>query len=313
MEDESSDEKLVSYTFTYADSTYYDTLNVSTYYMYHAEYTIPADGDFTISVAGQDISGNDVTASSTNITVSSVGNLGKMIVHSSGEFFVDFARGSLQGMHTVVIAPVPETDIVLGLSKSKSVSDLGFIDSKSGHVPLSNVYKVGPSNLLLNKPITVRFAFDISSISTEDRQYVGVYRNVNGNWMYVPTRIRVDGFIEAETKQLGSFQLQKGTIAVEHSTLPREYALHQNYPNPFNPTTKIKFDLPEDAVVTIKVYNILGNVVSVISKSRHFPAGYHSVSWDGTNTFGKSVSSGIYYYTVKAGQFTDTKKMVLVR
>lgn len=313
LEDESSGDKLVPYTFTYDDSTYHDTLNVSTYYMYHAEYTIKADGNYTISVAGQDISGNGTTSNATNITVSSVGDLAKTIVHSSGEFSIDFAEGSVQGVHTIVVAPVAETDIAKNLSKSMSTLDIGFINPKSGYVSLSNIYKVGPGNLFLNKPITVRFAFDISSISTEDRQYVGVYRNVNGNWIYVPTRIRVDGFIEAETKHLGIFQLQKGIIAVEHSTLPREYALHQNYPNPFNPTTKIKFDLPEDAVVTVKVYNMLGNVVSVISKSRHFPAGYHSVSWDGTNTFGKSVSSGIYYYTVKAGQFTDTKKMVLVR
>ncbi|MCK4447768.1 MAG: T9SS type A sorting domain-containing protein, partial [Candidatus Marinimicrobia bacterium] len=117
----------------------------------------------------------------------------------------------------------------------------------------------------------------------------------------------------AETDHLGIFQIQKGIEVVDQSILPREYALHQNYPNPFNPSSHIRFDLPRDANVTIQIYNILGELVSEIAKDCHYSAGYHSVIWDGTNSFGKTVSSSIYYYSIKAGHFTATKKMILVR
>jgi hypothetical protein len=90
-------------------------------------------------------------------------------------------------------------------------------------------------------------------------------------------------------------------------SLPTKYALYQNYPNPFNPTTEIRFDLPEAQHVQLKVFNTLGQTVATLIDENR-PAGAYRISWDGSR-----VASGLYIYQIKAGKFTDTKKMVLMR
>ncbi|UCC79073.1 MAG: carboxypeptidase regulatory-like domain-containing protein [Candidatus Zixiibacteriota bacterium] len=91
------------------------------------------------------------------------------------------------------------------------------------------------------------------------------------------------------------------------SNLPREVALYQNYPNPFNPNTGIKFALPEQMDVKIEIFNILGQKTAMIAEGL-FPAGYHSVTWDGGNA-----ASGVYYYKLTAGDKTIVKKMTLLK
>jgi hypothetical protein len=94
--------------------------------------------------------------------------------------------------------------------------------------------------------------------------------------------------------------------------LPDNFALHQNYPNPFNPTTQIRYDLPEDALVSITIYDIMGRVVSNLVSSQQ-NAGYKSIQWNATNDAGKPVSAGVYLYTIEAGEFVRTRKMVLLK
>ena len=91
--------------------------------------------------------------------------------------------------------------------------------------------------------------------------------------------------------------------------------LHGNYPNPFNPSTTIKYSLREDSKVTLEIFNIKGQKVKqLISNSAgQVSAGQHSVVWNGTDDNGKSVSSGIYFYKLKTGNFEKTKKMILLR
>ncbi len=90
------------------------------------------------------------------------------------------------------------------------------------------------------------------------------------------------------------------------------YQLYNNYPNPFNPQTKIKFWLPEKSFVTLKVYNIAGQVVKTLV-SENLPSRIYNYTWDGTNEAGQKVSSGVYIYKLQAGNITKSKKMLLVR
>ena len=94
--------------------------------------------------------------------------------------------------------------------------------------------------------------------------------------------------------------------------LPIVYRLHQNYPNPFNPTTQIKYDLPQDALVTIFIYDLIGQSIKSLVNTNQ-PAGYHSVRWDATNNYGEEVSAGMYIYNIQSGEFRATKKMVLLK
>ncbi|UCG61521.1 MAG: VCBS repeat-containing protein [Candidatus Zixiibacteriota bacterium] len=94
--------------------------------------------------------------------------------------------------------------------------------------------------------------------------------------------------------------------------LPGQYGLSQNYPNPFNPFTTIQYNLPSKADVTITVYNLLGQRVRLFQEGVR-PAGTHQVVWDGRTDSGQPVSTGIYFYQLKAGDYLEAKKMLLLK
>jgi hypothetical protein len=94
--------------------------------------------------------------------------------------------------------------------------------------------------------------------------------------------------------------------------LPVDFELFQNYPNPFNPTTTIAFQLPLKSHVEIDVFNVLGQLVATLV-SAEYPAGSHSVVWDGTDAAGDEVASGVYMYRLTAGDVVFSRKMVLAR
>jgi len=107
-----------------------------------------------------------------------------------------------------------------------------------------------------------------------------------------------DYFVEAEDEQL--------------IVIPIQYKLMQNYPNPFNPTTKIHYELPMAKHTTIKIYNVKGQLVDALINEK-VNAGYHSITWDGTNESKQIVGSGIYFYRIKAGDFVQTKRCILLK
>jgi len=101
-------------------------------------------------------------------------------------------------------------------------------------------------------------------------------------------------------------------VLKDEGNLPEGFRLHQNYPNPFNPITEIRFEIPYETKVELAVFNILGQEIRTLT-SKRLPAGNHSVTWDGIDNEGTPVSSGIYFYRLKAGEYQDRKKMVLLK
>ena len=94
--------------------------------------------------------------------------------------------------------------------------------------------------------------------------------------------------------------------------IPNEFILYQNFPNPFNPTTTIKFTIPTESSTNITIYNILGQRIKTLLNKELLPGSYY-VEWDATNDFGMSVSSGIYFYRIEAGNFIDINKMIYIK
>jgi hypothetical protein len=92
------------------------------------------------------------------------------------------------------------------------------------------------------------------------------------------------------------------------SDLPTEYALDQNYPNPFNPNTTIRYQLPADSRVTLKMFNILGQEVKRLI-DEIVPAGYKTIEWDSRNNAGNTVASGVYFYRIDAVSITQPARM----
>jgi hypothetical protein len=104
------------------------------------------------------------------------------------------------------------------------------------------------------------------------------------------------------------YHLQRATTRVaDDRLLPISYRLYSNYPNPFNPTTTIQFDLPKPSQVSLDIYDLLGRKIETIVNEKQ-EAGTHSVIWDG-----KDRSSGIYFYKIQTGDFTETKRMLLLK
>jgi hypothetical protein len=101
-------------------------------------------------------------------------------------------------------------------------------------------------------------------------------------------------------------------VSIIDETLPITYNLYNAYPNPFNPVTTIRYELPETGLVNITIYDMLGRQVKTLINQTQ-DAGYRSIIWDATNDYGKLVSAGIYLYQIQAGEYMQTKKMVLLK
>jgi hypothetical protein len=99
-----------------------------------------------------------------------------------------------------------------------------------------------------------------------------------------------------------------GPVSVEEdNVIPANYSLAQNYPNPFNPSTTIKYSIPSASLVKIKVFNTIGQEMALLVNQEQ-SAGIYEVKFDAT-----SLTSGIYFYRIEAGNFIETKKMILIK
>ena len=101
-------------------------------------------------------------------------------------------------------------------------------------------------------------------------------------------------------------------ILKKQPALPETFTLYQNYPNPFNPITTLRYDLPEQAFVVLTIYDMLGREIAQLVNTTQ-EAGFKLVQWDGSDIMGRSVSAGVYLYQIRAGEFVQTRKMVLLK
>ena len=118
--------------------------------------------------------------------------------------------------------------------------------------------------------------------------------------------------IALDSIQQISFQSFVTAVTNNNSILPKQFAVSQNYPNPFNPSTVINYALPKSSLVTIMIYNILGQEVRTLVKGE-LQAGNYTAQWNGDDNTGQSVASGVYIYRVTAGQYVKSLKMMLLK
>ena len=132
--------------------------------------------------------------------------------------------------------------------------------------------------------------------TTEPESYSFTDANVlSGKYTYRLKQIDFDGSYEYSPR-----------VEVE-VTAPFEFVLEQNFPNPFNPATTIRYSLPKTSKVQIKIFDVLGSEIGTLINEEK-PAGTYELTWKAAD-----LPSGVYFYQIKAGEFTGTKKMILLR
>tara|TARA_Y100000816_G_C25697779_1_gene368862 strand:- start:3 stop:386 length:384 start_codon:yes stop_codon:yes gene_type:complete len=106
--------------------------------------------------------------------------------------------------------------------------------------------------------------------------------------------------------------VQLSTLSNDNANVAERFMLHQNFPNPFNPITTLRYDLPKDSFVIIRVFDMSGNKVKTLVNEVQ-NSGYKSIQWNATDNQGQPVSAGVYLYSIEAGEFRQTKKMILLK
>jgi parallel beta-helix repeat protein len=161
---------------------------------------------------------------------------------------------------------------------------------------------------------SVHIAVAGTTPSESDGDFVRiVFRSSRQFRRLAESSIKITGFLLNEANLTSALS---GNIAGSFNAIPTEFGLEQNYPNPFNPATTIEYQLPQPSSVSIIIYNVLGQEVRhLVSKDQ--AAGFYSISWDGKNSGGESVGTGMYLYRIRATaggtDFTTVRKMLLLK
>jgi arylsulfatase A-like enzyme len=213
----------------------------------------------------------------------------------------------------------PYDDTIIILTRSNSLDTLYFAWNQSVNTSGDEVtYR---RELTGDLPEYIRFIVT-SDEETNSNMYKVPYHHIehymheagveliSGTWTIVATNGAVDVYA-----QNGPFTLtiDGSKLNIDDGELvPETFALHANYPNPFNPSTTISYDLPEQAQVMLKVYDMLGKQIkTLVNQSQD--AGSKTTVWYGTDDLGRQVSAGVYLYQIQAGDFTQTRKMLLLK
>jgi len=188
--------------------------------------------------------------------------------------------------------------IVTNQGNHSDAFDLSYISVSGWDVSLPGGAATDPLNAGESATITARVEVPtpISSYTTDD-VYLFATSQANNVVMGVDK-----GFLAASPN----------AILEDEGIVPERYFLAQNYPNPFNPSTQIAFGLQVGGHTTVTVYNLLGQQVSQLL-DEYRAAGSHVVAWDGMDNNGQPVPSGIYFYRIRSEDFTQTRKMVLMK
>ncbi len=287
-----------------------------------------------------------VKGSSVTLNGQSTSIVDTMVVHptTSSNTYTLVAKGDVQDSMTITIpvSPPDQVDRAMGAAITVSSNDTiadpysnpqflvdgnNFSRWQSGSsasqwVKLDLGISYSMSKIVIywgNKAYAKQYKVQVSDDDSTWTQIAAIYTGTGGN-NYVETLSELTGtgryvYLLLQAEGNGAYSIAEISIYGVPSTSgvdelgspPTKYSLSQNYPNPFNPSTLINYQLPVGGRVTLKVYDILGREVAVLVNGLN-GAGYHSLRFDGSN-----LASGVYFLRMTAGQYTDVKKMILLR
>ncbi len=234
---------------------------------------------------------------------------------------IDLAVGKTATASSIESSSYPASNAVDGNSSTRWSSQ--FSDPQWLKVDLGAVYNI--NNVVISWEAAYAKEFELL-ISNDGVIWTIAQHITNGNGGISNLQV------SAKARYVEMLGLQRGTVygysifelsvyPVDTNSVnditsgiksPSKFSLENNYPNPFNPSTNIRYHIAKAGQVNIEVFNISGQLVKTLVNSYHSPGDYY-VIWDGRNNYGNIISSGTYFYKLTAGNFTDIKKMVLIK
>jgi photosystem II stability/assembly factor-like uncharacterized protein len=267
----------------------------NSYRVFKGSYEFTAGGIVTLSAVATDSSGEPITA-----------------VRSFAAGLIKRGEGGSAG--------TADNSAQLSVPAAAASADALVTIIPAGQRPsgrfYSKVFSFGPP-MTFDSPVTISLGFDPTVVPGEEIRSLVLLRKEDSTWIPVPGSVDADRHIvTADVLTLGTYALGVGSGNSDPQQ-PSTYLLMQNYPNPFNPTTVIRYTLPVDGTVTMKVYDMLGREVATLVDGP-VAAGEHSAGWDGRDGAGSQVSSGVYFCRMTAGNdravtYSAIRKMILVR
>lgn len=174
------------------------------------------------------------------------------------------------------------------------------------------------TDALYSGSISITLSYDDAGLTAEEESQMALWHFEGGEWVNITQEVNTIGnLVTGQTTSLSPFVLGllvNPTYVGEDITgeLPQDFQLQQNYPNPFNPQTNIEYSVATRTQVLIEVFNIVGQKVRTLVDET-IPAGTYRLTWDGKDSEENKVSSGVYLYRIQAGDYVNTKKMVLLK
>ncbi|MBM2839954.1 MAG: hypothetical protein HW412_482 [Bacteroidetes bacterium] len=200
--------------------------------------------------------------------------------------------------------------LVPGMAASPTSVNFGNVGTGQSRRDTIRISNNGTATLNISSIASDSAAFTVSrtsfSIPAGGSDTVSVFFRPTQLRAYTST-LRINGNAPTSPVTIGLSGMGVPPVSVAENGIPIVFALLQNYPNPFNPTTVIRYDIPASGLVTLRLYNLLGQQVEELVNGTHVP-GRYNVTLDATR-----LPSGIYFYSLTAGRFIETKKLVLLR
>lgn len=255
---------------------------------------------FTIAPAEQ-IAQTDVTADGSALTVSDLTYLIRVVTGDA----VPLARLNPSHEQLLVQTTVDQNRVVIASTTDQSIGAAYLIYRVAPGLEVGQPQKTAATN-----------AMSVSCTQQGDQVHILIYdfgrdRVAPGAHDLLELPLNRNGQFELVSADFADYNGQALRVT-DRSGLPTEFSLSQNYPNPFNPTTRIDFFLPQPEHVELVVFNVTGQQVRKLADQRE-AAGPHSIFWDSRNDAGEGVASGVYFYRLRAGDFTSSKRMVLLK
>jgi len=252
--------------------------------------------DFTVE-QGSNIVITESFTSDLNVSNVTVKNGGSLVMRNTSNMYIPTINiiGNITADGTFRFSDAPDSKFIVNM-RGSSLQTISGSGELAFPVNLSRFVLL--NTISLQRDLTVNCPLVVNRFEIIPNGFTFTYNQEFGN----PFHGTKTTTLESNSSQ--GIGVEK---KVSFNNVPVDFSISQNYPNPFNPTTKIDFSLPVNSRVTLKVFDITGKQISVLINS-DMRAGNHTVDFNAAN-----LSSGIYFYTINAGNFSSTVKMVLAK